>query len=69
MSPAVSLVCQRAHAAALAERHALAVLGGNRDAIGGLRFYAHMKDVLDQQIAWEGRRTAWVWPVVPAWVD
>ena len=59
----------RQHAAELAERHALAVLDGNMEALEGMRQYGHERDMWDRQLAWINRRTGWAWPVTPAWCD
>ena len=59
----------RRHAAELAERHALAVLDGNLEALDAMRQYGHERDTWDQQIAWLNRRTGAAWPVEPAWCD
>lgn len=60
---------ERQHAAELAERHALAVLDGNTEALEGMRFYGNMRDAYDRQTAWINRRTAASWPATPAWCD
>lgn len=61
---------RRAHVSALAEKHALAVvLDRNMEALETLHLLIHERDVLDQQIAWENRRTGWAWPVEPAWTN
>lgn len=59
----------RQHAAELAERHALAVLDGNMEALDGMRQYGHERDVWDRQLAWINRATGTAWPVSPAWCD
>lgn len=59
----------RQHAAELAERHALAVLDGNMDALEAMHQYGNERDAWDRQLAWLNRRTGAAWPAEPAWCD
>ena len=59
----------RQHAAELAERHALAVLDGNMEALEGMRQYGHERDMWDRHLAWINRATGASWPATPAWCD
>lgn len=58
----------RAHVARLAERLAVARLAG-RDVGTDLALASHQRDVLDRQLSWVNRRSAWSWPTAPAWTD
>lgn len=72
-----TLQAQRTEAAQLAERLSLGCLERYADMsvderamlMDSLREANHRKEVLDQQIAWENRRTGWCWPTEPAWTN